>query len=165
MKKSFLKNICLTLIFCSFFSCYSQKVIEKNNQNEKTETLSNYDIELLKSTYDLSKEKLALLSVSDSIKKELLLLAKDSIKSKSAKKRLNAFFENKYDLKKLYISLKLERVLEGGSFEFTDSLPRNTIEFKSAEEFNNFTTKLDSVLKKGVNLKKEVVKDTIKKKN
>lgn len=149
--------ISIILLFLTF-SCKGQNIKLKKNQ-----PISRIDS--VKSAFKLTNNQMLRLKKNDTVISELALIIKDSTKINRAKNRINMFFDGKYDLKKLWISIQLERILKDGNFEFSDEIdPKKAMHFETVEELKHFTTKLDSTLKKGVNVKKKVVKDSTNKK-
>lgn len=153
-------NILLSalLIFITL-GCKGQKIQPLKNQPTSR-------IDSIKSALKLTNNQMLLLKKNDTVISELALIIKDSTKIDRAKKRVTMFFDGKYDLKKLWVSIQLERILQGGNFEFSDEVdPKKAMHFENAEEFNEFLKKFDSTVTKNVILKKEVVKDSTNKKH
>lgn len=152
-------NILLSalLIFITL-GCKGQKIQPIKNQPTSR-------IDSIKSTLNLTSNQMLMLKKNDTVISELALIIKDSSKIDRAKKRVTMFFDGKYDLKKLWVSIQLERILQGGNFEFSNDVdPNKALHIENAEEVSQFMKKFDSTVTKKVIFKKKVVKDSIKKK-
>jgi hypothetical protein len=152
-------NLLLCISLLLILSCKSQNDLEKKKLVNNIELNK---IDSIKSILKLTDNQMVSLVKNDTVINELSLIIKDSSKIQNTKKRLDMFFTGKYDSKKLWVSLQLERILESGSFKLSDSIdPKNAIHFKNAKEVKIFMKKIDSVLKQKVTVK---VKDSTKKK-
>lgn len=144
-------NLLLCVFLLLILSCKSQIDFKKKKLVNNIE-LSKVDS--IKSILKLTDDQMVSLLKNDAVINELILIIKDSSKIQNARKRLDMFFTGKYDSKKLWVSLQLERILESGNFKLSDSIdPKNALHLKNAKEIEMFMKKMDSVLEQNVKVK------------
>lgn len=155
MKKSIQFTFIIIFLLFNILNCNSQE-----NTSVDVKTTKNDKRYLLKSTFNLNDSEMSRIIKNDTITNELFLSLKDSTKYDNIKRRLNYFFSGKYDSKKLVLAIKLERLFENGSFEFSDSIDHKKVRhYKDVNKLNTFIKNSEKEITKELN--KKIVKDTV----
>lgn len=110
-------------------------------------------VKLIKTTFNINKSSMNILSVYDSALYEINESISKDVKFQTTNRRIDSFLKGSYNKEQFLLILNLDQLKDGEfDFDYSDQFEGRRLNFKSIEAYKKFN--MDSLIEKELGIKK-----------